>query len=374
MQKLLIVSTPLPPHPCGQGNYTAMINRHWPDDRTKVIHLVTGGAVESRNHLGIDDIYEFQNNYASFTALLERFPDANILLQYAGRGYHKYGCPYWLPLALKQWRKKYPSQSLLVMFHELWASLPVWKKHFLTETLNGKITKDLINLADAVGCLTLHQAERLRSLVPSAKISWIPVGTNIMPTQAVNTSFTQRSPKEFLIFGLQYTRLLTIQELSNSLKKLYSRGLLEQLHLIGPLETRWDSEEKQLLAEILPAHAVKFHGVIPPEQVSQLLHHVGFSIIGQPPENLTKSSTFMAFASHGCNVLSPYAATTAVEPVCYLTHPQELLQDKFSDIENNLVARGQNLWNWYKVNADWQSNTNKIAKMFHDENVLAIAS
>ena len=317
MKKLITISTPLPPNTCGIGNYTAMLRHYWPEDRTQIIHLVPRGASASREYLGIDEIYEFQLTSSSLIAQLNRFPEADILLMYAGRGYNRFGCPYWLPLALQKWRRKQPERVLLVMFHELWASLPPWKKHFLTETLNQQIAKQLASLANVVGCFTPQQSVRLKALAPNVEISLIPVGTNILPTLAVDPSFANRAPKQFLIFGLQYTRILTISALADSVKKLYEDGRLEQLHLIGPIQAKWDSKEKEIIRRILPSHVVNYHGVLPAEKVSELLRHVGFCLLSQPPENLTKSGSFMAFASHGCSILSPYADLDAEAPLCY---------------------------------------------------------
>lgn len=365
MKKIIMISTPLPPHPCGQGNYTAMLRNYWPEDGTQIIHLVTDGATKSREYLGTNDIYEFQGNYGSLVTQLNRFPKADILLQYAGRGYNRFGCPYWLPLALQQWRRKHPDQVLVVMFHELWTSLQPWKKHFFTENINCWITKQLISLATNVCCLTPHQTARLKALSPGINVDWIPVGSNIPPIQVVDADFARRSRKEFLIFGLQYTRIILLKKLSNELTKLHQNGILEKLHLIGPMEAKWDFEEKKLLKQILPSHVVNYHGVLPPEKVSHLLHRVGFCIIGQPPENLTKASSFMAFASHGCCILSPYTDLHANAPVCYLTHPNELLHNEINSIDQKLVERGQNLLRWYYNNADWSNNVAKIAKIFH---------
>ena len=91
----VVISTRLPPRLCGVGTYSWLIHKHWPDATRPAAFLTMDGASDSRAFLGFDAITDFRGEPRTLEELLERAGATNVLLHYAGRGYHRFGCPIW---------------------------------------------------------------------------------------------------------------------------------------------------------------------------------------------------------------------------------------------------------------------------------------
>ncbi|MEY2541833.1 MAG: hypothetical protein QOI22_1435, partial [Verrucomicrobiota bacterium] len=103
---LLIITTRLPPQVCGIGTYSWLLHQHWPRDRQETRFLVLDGAASSIKNLNYPAISEFNAGARTLDRELDRAGVADVLLHYAGRAYHRFGCPWWLPSVLARWKRK----------------------------------------------------------------------------------------------------------------------------------------------------------------------------------------------------------------------------------------------------------------------------
>jgi len=335
-----------------------MVGKYWPAG-TKVIHLVDAEAKESAAHLGISNVLQMERSAASLLEQLEKHPHADILLQYAGRGYDRYGCPFWMLSALKKWRKNHPAQKLVVFFHELWGKVPWTNKLIITETASRWISRRLASLADVVLTNTPHHSERLSSAFGIKAIDYVPVGANISPEGSTLLPFSKRNTGDFAVLTAPYGRLLMFKEMSESLKTLHQKGLLNCLHIIGPSDPRWTPQEKEILDQCLPPEKVKVHGILPVEEVSHVLNSCAFALLCQAEESLLKSTAFMAFASHQNVVVNPLVKTWQHEPQSYLVKPEDIWEK--ADNPDYFSRKGLGLHQWYLEHASWQRITHKLA-------------
>jgi hypothetical protein len=128
----------------------------------------------------------------------------------------------------------------------------------------------------------------------------------------------------------------------------------------------FDSLEQQALGESgLPEQVVTRSGYLPADQLSRLLHRAEFGISDQTWDSVNKSTTFMAYASHGLNILSPFAGGDSRPPFDMLTSAPELeMQPSTSD--DTLKERSQRLVTWYRETADWPMIVQKMKAVFDD--------
>src|SRR5437879_2598007 len=158
----IIISTRLPPQLCGIGAYSWLLHRHWPGATSHVRFLVVECEAESAAVLKHSAIAEFNAKAANLSRALESAGGADVLLHYAGRAYHRYGCPIWLPEVLAKWKAKYPAGRLLIFFHELPGKFPITSRHYWINLCNRRIIRNLARPADVIVQNTSDHVTKVR--------------------------------------------------------------------------------------------------------------------------------------------------------------------------------------------------------------------
>jgi glycosyltransferase involved in cell wall biosynthesis len=308
--------------------------------------------------LDFSNVAEFNANAAKLSRALDRIGAADLLLHYAGRAYHRYGCPIWLPSVLVRWRAKFRSARLLVFFHELPSNLPVTSRHYWIDMCNRRVIRKLSKIADAVVTNTSEHAKKLEQISGRADIHWLPVPSNILATPV---SPGPRGRTEFVIFGLPFGRWQTLQLFDAEIRSWQDRGHLTRLHLIGPRDRKFDARSDQLINGWRNPNIVMRRGMLPAADISRLLSRAQFGLSNATVENWGKSTVFMAFASHGCAVVSKTRSETA--PLRFAVAPDELVT--MSDVD--LRERTKALRQWYEQHAHWNVIARKISALFPDK-------
>ncbi len=99
------------------------------------------------------------------------------------------------------------------------------------------------------------------------------------------------------------------------------------------------------------------HGLLSSAEVSRLLSQVGFGLAIATTGNWSKSTVFMAYAAHGCAIISKAKSESA--PLCFTIAPNEL--GTISDLD--LIARTRALRKWYDENAAWSAIATEVAAL-----------
>ena len=350
----IIISTRLPPQLCGIGAYSWLLHRHWPGETSHVGFLVVEGAAESAAALNHGAIAEFNAKAANLSRALESADGADVLLHYAGRAYHRYGCPIWLPAVLAKWKAKYPAGRLLIFFHELPGKFPIASRHYWIDLCNRRIIRKLARLADVIVTNTSDHVTKIMKISGRADVHLAPVGSNIL---APDNLSQQRVRTEFVIFGLPFSRWQTLQMFDAEIRSWQRDGRLTKLHLVGPRDEKFDLRSEELIAAWPDPHVVIRHGILPSLEVSKLLGGVQFALTNATFKNWSKSTAFMAYASHGCAIVGRlHAAST---PLCFTISPDEVATISEADFG----GRTQSLKEWYDQNADWNIIAQKISDL-----------
>jgi hypothetical protein len=353
---LVVITTRLPPQVCGIGTYSWLLHRHWPNDSEGLLLVIDGGS-ESSRELDLSCVSEFGSDPSRLEALLDRVGAADLLLHYAGRAYHRYGCPFWLPRVLRKWKAKYEKARLVVFFHELpGENFPITSRFFWIDKCNARIIRQLAELTNAVATNTAEHARVLRKLADRTDAAIVPVGSNIEPVGDFPAS--QKQPDEFAIFGLPFGRWQTLHLLHDQIANWQRNDRLNKLHFIGPADDKFDRRSDDLINALPRSEAVIRHGLMPGCELSRLLGRVGVGLTNATVENWSKSTTFMAYAAHGCAIVGNVRSEDV--PLRFVLTPEQLLERSSAEI----ATGGEMLQHWYRDNADWNSIAARIAGLF----------
>ena len=355
---LAIITTRLPPQPCGIGAYSWQLRQHWPGNGTRVQFLVMeGGTTPDTDALG-DRVTDFNGNATTLAAALDALGPADVLLHYAGRGYHRLGAPTWLPRVLTRWKHRNRSSRLMVFFHEVPGELPITSRHYWLGLLNARIVRRIAALADVIATNTEPHAEKLRRLAGRSDIALLPVGSNI---EAFDATPQTHARTEFAIFGLSFGRLQTLQFFDQHIRNWTDTGVLTRLHIIGPGGDKFSAQADALINEWPLSDVVINHGTLRSTEVAQRLRSVGFTLTNVSRDTWSKSGTFMACAANHCPIVIAGPRGDSM-PLCYTVHTDEVPTISAAE----LTQRTDALSGWYRENADWPAIAQRIAALWTD--------
>jgi glycosyltransferase involved in cell wall biosynthesis len=338
----------------GVGDYTRRLLENLP--RITGLRLIVP-KIGSRPVSSFEQ-YSVEETDRSIRDLRGRLPvQGSILLQYSAYGFDRHGYPHWLIKALLEWKKE-SQRTLAIMFHEIWAFWPVWNKNYLLQQLHRRDLRRLVRVADAVFTSTSSQARHLTALSPRSPIQFVPVGSNI---RRVETRKGGRETGFAVLFGLQRSRIRTLQMMLPALKSLGGFGKIRKIITAGGGQSReGDDEEAALLTELDLTEGFDQRGPLPEEKISELLSACEYALSAQDEPSITKSSVFMAYAAHGLNIVSQYADSSKSEPLSLLISPDELTKG-VSPTE--LECRGETLRQWQERIAAWPHIASQVARV-----------
>lgn len=340
----------LPPTVCGVGDYTTRLLTEW-NEPERFHFLLLNGVDETRALNPELAVTRIEAQKASLLAALRSHRDADVLLQYIPYGLDSRGCPLWVIDAVEEWHKNKPSgRRLVVMFHELWALLPWWRRQFWTQRQHKAGIKRLLEVTDTVFTNTEGYAQWIRDLMPGKEVLVAPVGTNIVPS--ADDEPVQREEGSWVLFGRQGTRIYALRQLGPELKALYEQGRLKKLTTMGGGNAALQAAEDEAVRACLPADAVNACGFVDEVEASRMLSRAELGVSCQTWSSVTKSTTFMAYAAHGLNILSPFAGSEPRAPFNWLTSAKELRENR-PELPVLLDERSAQLREWHRQHASW---------------------
>ncbi|GAP95141.1 hypothetical protein [Leptolyngbya sp. NIES-2104] len=288
----------------------------------------------------------------SSEALVTLLPttDTPILLHYAGHGYAKRGCPLWLVEALTQWCKA--GGRLITMFHELYATRPIFSSATLTRHFQKRLAVKLMTLSDRTFTNRQSYAEKIHHLSQKSAIV-LPVFSNV--GECLYPKPLAARSRTLVIFGSPRSR-----------QEIYQQSRLEQICHRLKIETIIDigaalSVELNQLGTI----SVQSLGVLPAEKISAILSDAIAGIVSYPTAFLAKSGIFAAYCSHG---VLPIVISSD------LNHQDRLEANHhywwmLSPAPESIQAIATSAHNWYLTHS-LQVHAEKFAQCFEMNSVI----
>lgn len=209
-----------------------------------------------------------------------------LILHYSGYGYANNGAPEALIRQLCRWRRASDDRCLLVVFHELFARQPPWRKGFWWAPLQRRLLRRLIACCDGgLSTLELHSRWlRRQGLEPFATL---PVPSNVGETDTPLPLDQRR--RQLVVFGGRSQRQAAYAALSRESHLLEQLGL-ETIHDVGP-----PLDQPARLADL----QIQRHGLLPEAEVAALLSQSLLAAVSYPLPFLAKSGIFAALCAHG---------------------------------------------------------------------------
>jgi hypothetical protein len=252
------------------------------------------------------------------------------------------------------------------MFHEIWAFWSFTNKNFFVQQLHRRALKHLLEVCDIAFTTTASQADHLRRLCPRASVQILPVGSNIRPNRSGKHS---REPGCAVLFGLQLSRIRSLENMRNSLAALANSGQINRIISLGQNSTQEASaRENELLSSLNLSQGFAQQSAVAEEEVSRCLSTAEFGLFGQNALSCTKSGSFMAYAAHQLNVLAEFANPAESPPVCWLVAPAELLN---GIDRRELDRRAECLRMWQQQNCSWDVIATRLGRVLAIENGAA---
>ena len=216
-----------------------------------------------------------------------------VVLHFSGYGYGRRGVCFWLLEELRALRaRRHAGLTLVVVFHELFASGPPWRSAFWLSRVQAIIASQLAGMADALWTNAESQGDWLRSVVGSHKPVVVrPVFSNIGEPESPPAVLGRRP--NAVVFGSPSTRERVFAKLDAHEPTLLGLGI-EELIEVGN-----GSPSKSGLSSIHRRHAGRLEAF----ELGQLLQQSRFGLLDYPSHLLGKSGVFAAYSAHGCVVL-----------------------------------------------------------------------
>ena len=302
------IITRLPPAVDGVGDYALNLALRLRKDFDLETHFVVGdptwtGATEIEGFL----IHPVSG--CSANALLSLLPSnrqqpTTVLLHYVNYGYAKRGCPVWLVDGLQRWRSASVNRSVVTMFHETYASGPLWASSFWLSPLQRNLAARVASLSDR--CLTSRQGYGKLlyelSLGKQTQIPTLPVFSNLGEPGWV-PPLVERE-RRVVVFGSSSNRLRVYRESFAKLELTCQLLGIKEIWDIGP--------STSLTLSTVNGVPVVQLGQRSAAEISGFLLNSLAGFFDYNPDFLAKSGIFAAYCAHG---LLPVSARCSALPV-----------------------------------------------------------
>jgi len=297
-KNILLIAPQYPPAINGLGDYAARLGQ----GLTDVGYSVHYAGLSQSTPVTVQPYLPLEANGIHLLQLVHQQQIHTVILNYSGYGYQRKGVPLWLVTALTEVKRV--GIRIIIFFHELYASGPLWTSAFWLHQAQKRIFKELYQLTDACFCSN----GRMAALIAAAtrdkgqKNSCIGLFSNIPePNKMMNW---EQKQSRLIVFGHPAMRLQTYEVLSQQFDDWLQFGITAIVDIGVPMDVQ---KIPKLPIPIKPL------GVLTKEQISAELQRSRFGAMVYPDALLGKSGVLAAYLSHGLFVWNGFKPLQANE-------------------------------------------------------------
>jgi hypothetical protein len=328
-----------PPSTSGIGDYAAALVDHSLFAGSIVNTIVV--AHGSQQMAKTQSIVFSQQTRGSLSAVLEEVGANRVLLHYSGYGYARWGLCHWLVSALQDWMHRQIDRRITTIFHETYASGPIWRSAFWTTRMQRKIALELTQLTNTGFVTTNLGCRQLTHSCIKKPLELLPVFSNVGEPLSVSP-ITNRRPHA-VIFGGIGTRQRAYKAAAQYEQALVL--LFDQLQITDILDIGLGSVAPTTLA----GRPVRALGALPAKDISDLLAKSKIGIIDYPVHCLAKSGVAAAYFAHGILLVTTCMEENETSDILEVGH-QLLSLQYASNFEVDLVNVANAGHLWYQPN------------------------
>jgi len=351
-KKLIVIAPTAPPEVCGVSDYAYKVGQ----ELGKQYADVAIGA----DRLPTAPVPGHELPLAHWQELLQQAAVAplgtDVFLNYTPTSFARSGLPIGLLKALRHFTQSRPDNRLFVFFHETWndsRDLRLYQQvqQRIVRSAMGRIGQ----LATGVAVVNGEQQQKLAKLLRRTNIRVHPIGSNIVPAHPEAGFLSERQPGEWLVFGLSHTRLWSLEANLPLLKAMHAQGVLRHIRSVGPSDTKFARQEKELIDNTLGPNVLVQLGALAPNEISQQLLSAEAALVGLNANGLKKSGTFAAMAAHAVPVICEADKDLDYPPGMALFQPSEVLADPGVLTSAAGESRRRQLHEWFWATRSWEA-------------------
>ena len=233
---------------------------------------------------------------------------AHFILHYINYGYQKRGLPFFLAATVRQLRHCC-SARLLVIFHELFATGPLWKSAFWLQPWQKKIARDVARLADARLVSSESMRGMLEKIAPGLDAVVHPVPSAFGEPLIDVDQLRARNNHRWVICGGRQLVERSLRSLLQILNAIPSAVVPKELVVLG-------GSENPMVAQMLTSlrdTRCEYHPRVSAGKASEMLSSCAFGWLdyfttkNPKPDLLLKSSSFANMCANGVVCVMPQA-------------------------------------------------------------------
>ncbi len=279
----------LPPAINGLGDYAVVLARALRGQGVASRFVVPTGV-----EADVDGFPVKRSGRREARALAAALDDAkavNVVVHFSGYGYARWGLCFWLVNGLRRWRRQEGGRNLITIFHELYATGPVWRTSFWTSPPQRTIARGLASTSDAIVTTSPNTAACVRAWSLSRRVAVMPVFSNVGELDAP-PPLPARAPAA-VVFGQANRRERAYAGMESS-ADIMGAGLralgIERILDIGPGIN---------VPERIAGVPVETLGTLPADLLSARLAEARVGLVDYPLHVVTKSGIVAAYLAHG---------------------------------------------------------------------------
>lgn len=287
------ISPTYPPDISGVGDYAALLAMELRDAGQSLETLVAGTAGWSVAREGEVAMLDRPDAAALAAALTDA---RKVLLHFSGYGYARRGLCRWLVDGLALWKSVSENRRLVTMFHEVYATGPIWRSSFWTAGAQRRIARDLTRLSDAAFVSSKGGHDQLRPLCETLPLEVLEVFSNVGERASYRSLFER--PPAAVVFGGPSRRRQVYEALNAT-----NAQAAEILRYVG-VEKILDIGPPIDCPEATLGCRIETLGPLPADDVSTYLDEARIGFVNYRRDKITKSGIAAGYFSHGVLVVN----------------------------------------------------------------------
>jgi hypothetical protein len=288
----------------------------------------------------------------------------HMILHYVNYGYQKRGVPFGLLSSLRNLRRNSRGRFVTI-FHELYASSPVWRSAFWLQPFQRHIARSIAQISDV--CLVSSETvlNQLRALWPNVCAEVHPVFSNFGEPSLLSDQFSDRDPHRWVICGGTALIARSLHSFRAKLNRVPEFFSPRELFVLGGSD---NPITRSLLADFENIRT-DYRPQIDAGEASQILSTCSFGWLDYflrpdvPSDVILKSSAFSAMCAHGVITVFPHRGSQIAIGGDALPGPY-FMDVQFIELPpaNERGKIASQIYHWYQRHASSEQRARTIAR------------
>ena len=288
-----------------------------------------------------------------------------LLLHYVNYGFQKRGVPFGLLALLRRICRQHRG-ALITIFHELYASGPLWSSAFWLRPLQIHLTRSIARLSDESFVASESFLRELRRLVPHARIHLHPTPSGLGEPSLSRGQIENRDPHRWVIVGGTVLAERSLRSFCRIFHRISDSTAPRTLFVLG-------GDDNPVVRSLLVDLGIEtdYRPRIAAGDASEILETCSFAwfdyFVRADVETsvILKSSAFAAACAHAVIPVLPQRGSPISIGEDNLPGPF-FVNDNVSNLpgENDRPKMAADFYQWYCRNASLKTLCNEVAAAF----------